>query len=353
MLGCTVAAAPVTADFARAGSVAQEFMEGPALGAALRVGSRLAIADPAGATGLWSGRNGDAFGLGRSPASGLALSASAPTIAALMPEPAASMIAGEPPGAALLAGLADGSASVSAAGVRYHEDFEGGQAGSEWGSAMPVTRSEEFTQFAGPFGAATLTLSVNTSPGAAYTMEFDVVLPGAPCLEVEMEGSVGVSLGERELLSRGVQGMRVEQAETMPEGDQPQPRVVRHVRVPFIAASETTTLRFAGAVPSGEPGSGWGIDNVIIDGGEQSATSGVGETSLVRSAGFLSTVPLLSPDLGGGVPHGFNFNSGGESGDGGGGGGGGGGDQIKNLPAPGVASFALVAGFLAIICRRR
>ncbi len=336
---------------ARAGSVAQDYADGPSLQALDHSAKRLAAGGRGARARAWPliEISGGAMSL-RQPVAP-ALSTSAPTMASLIPAPI-EIMSHEPTTPALLMQASEEPARAALPGVRYHEDFEGGSAGEEWGGALPVTRSEEFTSFAGPFGEAALTLSVRTRPGAGYTLAFDLVLPGAPGFETSMDGTLGVSLGELELLCRDVQDLRAEQAAAAAEGEPARPRVVRHVCVPFIADSETTTLRFAGAVVSGEPGAGWGIDNVIIDGGEQSSTSGFGEASLVRGHGFLSTVPILSPDLGGGPSRQWDLDSPAGSGDSGGGGGGGGGDgEFKSLPAPGA--LPLVVAFFALTVRRR
>ncbi len=208
----------------------------------------------------------------------------------------------------------------SAAPVRYFQDFEWSSSSiPEW-EGMRSRYIDGHSRIAGPFRNAEIAVSVETKPGVAYMVRFDLALVGARIGSESASDTFSVRVDGEEVLTRPFHeytalAMELERG---PEDGLTYPKV----QLFFTAEHEYTEIAFVSTAAGDPGGEMWGIDNVVIDrvpnnpaAFDEDGPSGPAPGGGFGGGGPSGLPPIRGLDLGGG-------GGGGSSGGGGGGGGG-------------------------------
>lgn len=176
------------------------------------------------------------------------------------------------------AGLSAACAAGLCAGVVYQQDFEhAGAIGPEWSSAA-TERHGVFTRFTKRRANNTLTLTVATSVGRAYSLMFDLyVIDSWDGASNEWGGPdlFNVRAGDAMLFSESMDNDAGSLHATFRDpdefghfgfGDRPYDNdaIYRGVVLEFIATGESTAIDFFGSGLQSRNDESWGIDNVQV-----------------------------------------------------------------------------------------
>lgn len=251
---------------------------------------------------------------------------------------------------------------ITGATTRYFEDFESGQVGGEWATFGSLHKDDRISTFADPSADQGMILNVATKPERVYEVRLDVYLippsasitPGdaadeavTSTLAVVVDGKEMMMLTPAELLKL---------AGAKPVAGEP---TKRKVRFNITAAHGIAEIHIYNPTAREEGWSAWGIDNIMIDLGQQDPVFGffspddpsaidlfgvtdqtsdmTGEIPPLPSRRFGSNEPISPSSDGGTTPSRQTRVT----------------DDEPEVPAPGAMTLVLGVGALALRRARR